>query len=237
MSAMKTPAPPGAWATPAPNTRWSSLGRASSFPVETPVASSSTLPNPQFSSLKTPAPPGAYAPTPAPPLPRRENGKLKVRFEDSQASAGHVEDSGEFLRTGKVEGRPNLFPETSSSDAAPEFDTIDTSTPPVSDRKAPLIPNSPGIRFVDAFGRESFVDENRTTENSRVNVVDAMGREIKSEVGAVDEGYSEDDDLKQEEEDDDEWQMPQTREEATSRLQQGLAELRSGFEAMDEHIK
>jgi serine/arginine repetitive matrix protein 2 len=186
ISSMKTPKPPGAWAsTPLP-TRHDPLVRTHTYPdsdgfgesiseagLATPVASlsrSSSLP------AQTPLPPGAWLLTPA--IDRRRS-VLKVRFDvESEHSASdapvnghaHSEDVNGFqIESQSVSSFDVSTPKGQSSCLPPPVEAKEEevatpvtprSTPPPSLRK------SPSIRVVDAFGREQMSDD--IVQNSTV---------------------------------------------------------------------
>ncbi|KAI0331186.1 hypothetical protein GY45DRAFT_1345470 [Cubamyces sp. BRFM 1775] len=179
LTAMKTPRPPGAWmATPAPSRQSAKepVERASSAPPETEQpspASDGGLATPpatlsRASSLppQTPAPPGGWVNTPAPDTTARKRGILKVRFEveSETASEGTIERPSV---DSSVESKaPDaILPEASWSVLAPQNGDASTSSAPAgeSSTRPPPTPQSlrrrirqksPGIRVLDAYGRE-----------------------------------------------------------------------------------
>ena len=252
-----TPRPPGAWAsTPAQppiSENLQSLPDEERDPrhqngLATPAASLSragSLP------LQTPAPPGGWVATP------NRKSILKVRFDveppDSEISMSeHGNDPIKLLPGAIRESSPaetslgttktlaNGDVASSVPLAAKEDADGRTGTPVAYKLSAPVSPRSlrksPSIRLVDAFGRE------RSSNNERVNgglektngssgiddgnrsrttvrVVDAMGREVGD---VVDESKLEDD-------------RPLSRNEALTRVREGLADLANGLNEGDRY--
>lgn len=185
-TAMKTPKPPGAWATtPGPSER-DLIVRPSSTPPYThqtpsPLASTpapahgfravtlsraESLPN----QLKTPAPPGAWLTTPG--TSARRKSILKVRFDvepgELSSDMSMLETTGTKLTNGSAKPRedsplanakakPKVKEESNSA-----FQPTATSSPQPG-KPARESPKSPSVRLVDAFGNETTMDESLPT--------------------------------------------------------------------------
>ncbi|KAH9894936.1 hypothetical protein C8Q73DRAFT_645470 [Cubamyces lactineus] len=190
LTAMKTPRPPGAWlATPAPSRQSTKepVERASSAPPETEQPSSTSdggLATPpatlsRASSLppQTPAPPGGWVNTPAPDTTARKRGILKVRFEveSETASEGTIERPSV---DSSVESKASdaTLPEASWSVLAPQNGDASTSSAPAEEPTNQSPPThqslrrrirqkSPGIRVLDAYGREHVEPPAGPTDN------------------------------------------------------------------------
>jgi serine/arginine repetitive matrix protein 2 len=137
------------------------------------------------------------------------------------ASADSVHDTDEavLISNEQIDRRPHT----------PETPATPVSCSPRSPRK------SPGIRVVDAFGREQVSNERDDSEmgrlspsasakkprsNHAVRIVDAMGREVKEAPEPSPESKSDDD--------------PQlSRNEALTRLKQGILDLADGLSDAD----
>ncbi|RDB24915.1 hypothetical protein Hypma_008048 [Hypsizygus marmoreus] len=234
LTAAKTPRPPGAWAsTPAPPTRqFTAQARLSSEDehdsgLATPVASLS-----RASSLppQTPWPPGAWMPTPRKSI-------LKVRF-DSHGSLS-VEDSSKDVSGDNVDASVETEgpPSTSwNEDVTPRAVTPEPPTPVSPTARDIRSPSrkAPGIRVLDAFGREvpkqrvnnDALGMNSTPRSkSGIRVVDAMGRDVNE----VDETVQQSADLTER----DEPSVLLNRNEALVRVRQGLSDLASGLDDLD----
>lgn len=222
-TAAKTPRPPGAWAAtpvPPPPVEKNDPPPVMELPppppeAETPVPASA---NNTLSAIPTPAPPGAWQPTPLGSV--RRKSILKVRFDMEQNTSG--ESIPEVPIVGPSDPAdsisdvfPLVAPVASSSKITPQSAAIDQikveaperpSTPPTIRARSRL--KSPGLRMLDAFGREA-VDESPTPSapssmknneakptapapnppsldatprsKSMVRIVDAMGREVADE--------------------------------------------------------
>lgn len=238
-SSMKTPKPPGAWSiTPRrdPLIRSHSLpDSADEFGGETTTSSGLATPVASLSRAnslppQTPAPPGAWLATPGS---ERRRSILKVRFDvESEQSASEPHPTG----NGSVShpnGSPLVnpsevsFDDTTPTPKAPSHflsdDAIEVkeevampvtprSTPPSSLRK------SPGIRVLDAFGREQIepvksepATPNTPRSKSTIRIVDAMGREVEEAVDNTNEVNIE--------------EPPVSHNEALRRVRQSISEL------------
>ncbi|KAG5635089.1 hypothetical protein H0H81_012488 [Sphagnurus paluster] len=305
LTAMKTPRPPGAWAsTPAPaqertvpSTSTSSLGDTSEDPADpelrTPLASRELAGN--LTSMKTPRPPGAWASTPAaPPPPREPPARTRSLGDtDEEWESGLVTPVASLSRAsslpGQTPGPPGAWmatPAARKSVLKVRFDTHDsslngspatdtsrnpfndvTNSPPKADdlststvRPAlgkdsnegifprtrtpePVTPISPtskrfqsptrthGIRVLDAFGKAVVQEEtirkpNTPRNKSGIRVLDAMGREV-DDTPNHDEVH---DSIE-------EPSPPLNRDEALVRVRQGLADLADGLQDMDRANK
>lgn len=187
LTAMKTPRPPGAWmATPAPTRQLikEPVERPSSAPppdFNSSTSSDSGLATPpstlsRASTLpaQTPAPPGGWVATPAPaPSARRRGSILKVRFdlESETASEGAVErpaagDSVESKDSGaepqnadsSAAGASVNGDASAASSALPDESSVGPPPTPPSLRNR-IRKKSPGIRVLDAYGREQVETE------------------------------------------------------------------------------
>ncbi|KAJ7497098.1 hypothetical protein FB451DRAFT_215312 [Mycena latifolia] len=186
MTAMKTPKPPGAWAsTPAP------IARSNSLPapehdesdsqydsgLATPVASLSRA---SSFPAQTPKPPGGWVATPTP-----RKSILKVRFnpqpaelelsatEDFSSANGHPEELPNVSATGLA---TPVNEEESFRVHTPDLPAASTS-PSRSPRR------SPTIRVVDEYGRPDKSKPVKSPKNRNKNpvrIVDAMGREVQA---------------------------------------------------------
>jgi len=140
---------------------------------------------------KTPAPPGGWGATPAP-----RKSILKVRF-DSEASSRPATKEEVIKNT-----------ETNATTAPPDGST------PLSPTRS-RTPKSPGIKVLDAYGREpseeSTVVPDAKANTSKFRMLDALGQEIE-------DTPSEDDRKKDE-------TLPSNRAILLSRIRSGLQEL------------
>lgn len=234
-SVMRTPKPPGGWAlTPAP------AAKLDVQPLDTtPDAGmpdfASAAPNEAalgLSTAKTPAPPGGWQATPGVTESMRRKSILKVRFDvESNTSADTTLDEVPIVgprnpSAASGDSISQVFPlvlheslsdkaigktKQSNGDAlaAPER----SSTPPALRARAG---KSPGVRVLDAFGREKVEDDSPVAEpllpvlvpktedtdkaigkssgvqpsprnRSAVRIVDAMGHEVESEMSAAED--------------------------------------------------
>lgn len=200
---VKTPRPPGAWATPY------SVVKVKTLPPggESPSHATNDLhtPPPSFSRatslpLQTPAPPGAWLHTPY----AGKKSAQKVRFDEKRDKDNSVISSHNPAEELGQHGRPP-YDESSSMNGShlPTEQPIlaaKPSSPPRSQR-------SSGVRQVDAFGKEIAnsanhmdnaqhnVDESHRVETNRrdlssarknrFRVVDAMGREIEESMSDI----------------------------------------------------
>ncbi|KAI0717282.1 hypothetical protein C8T65DRAFT_707331 [Cerioporus squamosus] len=174
LTSLKTPRPPGAWmATPAPSREVNKepVERAGSAPppdFNSSASSDSGLATPpatlsRATSLppQTPAPPGGWVATPAAGNTIRRGSILKVRFDlkAETASEGPTEgeDSLESRHEGEIasssaEATPLNGDTSSASNGPAESSAEPPPTPPsIRDRSRK---KSPGVRILDAFGRE-----------------------------------------------------------------------------------
>lgn len=170
-TAAKTPRPPGAWAnTPAPAGK-EELDQTPENPppplaeAETPVPAPA---NNTLSAIPTPAPPGAWQPTPAGSL--RRKSILKVRFDvesntsvDSMPEVPLVGPSTSNPADSISEVFPPLPPVASGSKQAAQVNPL-ADPPTAQEQERPTTPptararsklKSPGLRVLDAFGREA----------------------------------------------------------------------------------
>ncbi|KAG5646797.1 hypothetical protein DXG03_002174 [Asterophora parasitica] len=243
LTALKTPKPPGAWAsTPAPPPMQSSTGtrpfsgntddESSYSGLATPVASLS-----QASSLptQTPGAPGAWIATPV-----ARKSILKVRF-DTNGGAPATDSSRDPLEDVT---NASIRTDTSFNAQGSSLGTLKHENGTVAPRPRTPEPSSPvsparrkssGIRVLDAFGMVVTKEEtkpnalvNATPRNkSGIRVVDAMGREVdggdepSQELAEDLEGHS----------------IALNHSEALVRVRQGLADLASGLEDMDSSSK
>ena len=194
LTSLKTPRPPGAWmATPAPSRQVTNeaVERAGSAPppdFNSSASSDSGLATPpatlsRATSLppQTPAPPGGWVATPAAGNVTRRGSILKVRFDLKAETASEVTTEGEGSLESRFEGEPQTA--NSSAEAAPfngdasaafsvpheESSAEPPPTPPsIRDRTRK---KSPGIRIVDAFGREQVETAPPSQESVTVPVV------------------------------------------------------------------
>jgi serine/arginine repetitive matrix protein 2 len=227
---MRTPRPPGAWATtPAPG-----RSRISSLPsqvedvqhsnaIATPVASLSRTGSPP---PQTPAPPGGWMGTPS----RRSS--LRVRFDDQHpepelsVSEGSSEPSRYFpgaLRDLSQDTIAALGNEGTGIPRSRTPELRETLSVPISPRS---LRKAPSIRLVDAFGSEQVPAEATADISAKANgslrsknavrIVDAMGRQV-DETTVVDENRREND-------------APIGHTEVVSRVRQGLVDLLDGFD-------
>ncbi|KAG6811991.1 hypothetical protein H0H92_004956 [Tricholoma furcatifolium] len=205
LTATKTPKPPGAWAeTPAPPSR--EVPSKVSQNVRDDHESTVQAVPASFSKTytQTPAPPGAWMATPRP----RKNIS-KVRF--NPVDDGATTDSSR-----------NPFDDVTNTSSGTGLDApLQTSTPPASvPSRRNATPKSPGIRVLDAFGREIIKDE-ASIHNSKggIRVLDAMGREAESNFSP--------------EISTSEPSIPLKHDEALTRVRQGLADLVHEMDEMD----
>ncbi|KAG5725898.1 hypothetical protein E4T56_gene5117 [Termitomyces sp. T112] len=226
----KTLRPPGSWAsTPIPfSSREQNLSHSGNPKEEhengllTPGVSFSTGPS---LYAQTPAPPGAYVVTPA-----RKKGIAKVRFDD-------VSDSGSV---GSMTREPLEDITNASSSKATSCTTLpQVDTPQRADLATPVSPvprrtksqTSPGIRVLDAFGREFVRDEagkavDKAKNKNGIRIVDALGREVED----IDQPSH----LTTTEESVPEPSTPLKHDEALLRVRQGLADLVNDLDEMDK---
>ncbi|KAG5350383.1 hypothetical protein C0989_011267 [Termitomyces sp. Mn162] len=226
----KTSRPPGSWAsTPIPfSSREQNLSHSGNPKEEyengllTPGVSFSTGPS---LYAQTPAPPGAYVVTPA-----RKKGIAKVRFDD-------VSDSGSV---GSMTREPLEDITNASSSKATSCTTLpQVDTPQRADLATPVSPvprrtksqTSPGIRVLDAFGREFVRDEagkavDKAKNKNGIRIVDALGREVED----IDQPSH----LTTTEESVPEPSTPLKHDEALLRVRQGLADLVNDLDEMDK---
>lgn len=221
----KTPRPPGAWApTPLPRSNPSLPVRASSNPPDdisnhsglvTPAASLS-----RATSLppQTPAFPGAWAATPF--------SRKSVHFgtfnpqDDSVTDEETDSGSTRALRDSGIQAEASIIAaETSASTARPTKRAL-----------SPSRPKSPGVRLVDAFGREQKEDErsnvSRTTNpepdvsgrnRSTVRILDSMGREVENPQDSPEP-------------------VPLKQSDVASFVRKGLSELTRNMNDLDEYV-
>ncbi|GLB37275.1 hypothetical protein LshimejAT787_0403260 [Lyophyllum shimeji] len=246
LTSTKTPKPPGGWvSTPGlslprePPTRTRSLSGDTDDErdsgLATPVASLS-----RASSLpaQTPKPPGGWMATPA-----ARKSILKVRFDaqgGSPKGTTLTESSNDppenasngSAQTDEVSFQTGGPTKPSEDDVPPRTRTPELSTPksPPSKRLQSPSRKSPGVRVLDAFGREVVQDEVQAKPSARkptsgVRIVDAMGREISSEVDRSDIEISRDGS-----------ENMLNHGEAVAQIRQGLSELVEGLDAMDRSI-
>lgn len=247
-SSMKTPKPPGAWASSPAPLHISPLVRSHSLPDSDgfgrEAVSESCLPTPvaslsRASSLppQTPAPPGAWMATPGL---ERKRSMLKVRFDvESEQSApetpvngqdGQPKGSHQNILQGLCTTAPQAQDSQFSGQVETKNETVDT---PVTPRTTPpsTLGRSPSIRIVNAFGRDAveppvtlppMTIPNTPRSKSLVRIVDAMGREVEEVTEADSEVKSEED-------------MPLDHNEAVKRVRQSIADLASGLREVDRY--
>ncbi|KAG6829369.1 hypothetical protein H0H87_011660 [Tephrocybe sp. NHM501043] len=231
ITATKTPRPPGAWtSTPGPPARQQMEDPSLSGDTEpeydsglaTPVASlsrGSSLPS------QTPVPPGAWTATPA-----TRKSILKVRFNagDNNTVADSIRDPFDDATNAatQVGRRPDLL----KSDVPPRTRAQEPASPISPTSRRATLQKSPGIRVLDAFGREVIKDEekhkasNASRSQSGIRFLDAIGREVESvdEFSQISNG------------DVSELSVPMNRDEALVRVRQGLADLAEGLDEMNK---
>ena len=237
-SSMKTPKPPGGWSnTPRRDhlTRSHSLSdSADEFVEETPTSGGLATPAASLSKAnslppQTPGPPGAWLATPGS---ERRRSILKVRFdvesEQSTSEAYPIDNGGLSQQNGSPLANPSEIP---FDDITPMLkapghvpqDAVEAkkeviipvtprSTPPSSLRK------SPGIRVLDAFGRETIepmelepATPGIPRSKNTIRVVDAMGREVEEAVENIPEANIE--------------EIPVSHNEALRRVKRSISEL------------
>ncbi|CAL1707874.1 unnamed protein product [Somion occarium] len=201
MTTMKTPRPPGAWiTTPAAQFEKELISRPSSTPPEripslldTAVAKRpATMSKASATPLQTPAPPGAWVATPIPTTARRKS-ILKVRFD---VEAGNASSDGfpEIPVVGPKDAKQYRENDTSNPlldtppnrvsngpekpyvkleiESSVDDDSPSPYTRPVKTSK------SPTVRVLDAFGRETAVDEQQQPPKSEESM-DILSEDIK----------------------------------------------------------
>ncbi|KAI0697274.1 hypothetical protein BC835DRAFT_1338951 [Cytidiella melzeri] len=254
LTAIKTPRPPGAWAmTPAPIEKPDVQPMESTPPAPNFKEAQETLPgNAPATASKTPAPPGAWQATPSLDSLRRK-GILKVRFDvESNASGDTTLDEvpvvgpsaksgdsiSEIFPSVPTESIPdnNQKSKTQSAKAAGKENSIVPNEPPSTPSTTRIRPKSPGVRVLDAFGRETTdvaspaseasssqlqtdAEKGKAKESSgpssprsksAVRIVDAMGREVaESDISAAEDSV--------------ELPEPRSRKEALRRLRQAVS--------------
>ncbi|KAI0743381.1 hypothetical protein C8Q80DRAFT_1107240 [Daedaleopsis nitida] len=180
LTAMKTPRPPGAWlATPAPTRQLikDPVERSSSAPppdFNSTTSSDSGLATPPSTLSRantlppqTPAPPGGWVATPAPSTSAKRRGSLlKVRFdiESETASEGAFElpPPDVSLESTGSEVQPQNADSSSALQNGHASETLSSARGDSSVGMPPTPPSlrerirkkSPGIRVLDAYGRE-----------------------------------------------------------------------------------
>ncbi|KIP10955.1 hypothetical protein PHLGIDRAFT_187040 [Phlebiopsis gigantea 11061_1 CR5-6] len=261
-TAAKTPRPPGAWAaTPVPAQVDKPVVAAPLLPPEaqTPVPAPVNLTaNNTLSAIPTPAPPGAWQLTPGSSM--RRKSILKVRFDFDANSSGESMPEVPIIGPSDPadsisEVFPALMPPVASTSQAvvkrPVSSPLDererSSTPPTV-RVARTRPKSPGLRLMDAFGREApegpsapstassvksdpgvvvpapapptLPADATPRSKSLVRIVDAMGREVDSEQ-SMDESSSS-------------LPPPTSRGEALSRIRETLSKMADDLGESDD---
>ncbi|KAF8070317.1 hypothetical protein FPV67DRAFT_1012205 [Lyophyllum atratum] len=239
LTSTKTPRPPGAWATPVPSSSREPPTRTRSLSGDTDEECDSGLATPiaslsRASSLpaQTPRPPGAWTATPA-----ARKSILKVRFDTQSDSPNGNPTTGSSRNP--LENITNASTRTddvsvsTESSLGPHRDEVlsrgrmpEVSSPatPASRRLQSPSRKSPGIRILDAFGREVVKDESQPRPSSPkskggIRIVDAMGREV----GASDERSLDVTDNPEE---------PLMHAEAVVRVRQRVADLAEDLDAM-----
>ncbi|KAH8108093.1 hypothetical protein BXZ70DRAFT_35820 [Cristinia sonorae] len=160
-STMKTPRPPGAWATtPLPSERDIIVRPSSTPPYRTNGSSSTTTPSPLATTpapraatlsradslpTQTPAPPGAWLATPANSSARRKS-ILKVRFD---IDPGELESDTSMLDVTPPPTRKVVPPSMKANGDSGNVDEKGV--------KRETSPKSVSVRLLDAFGRETEV--------------------------------------------------------------------------------
>ncbi|KAF7321343.1 hypothetical protein MKEN_00654500 [Mycena kentingensis (nom. inval.)] len=225
---MKTPRPPGAWMTPAPPAKKTSLPPAQTSDNESQYSGGLATPGPSLSRgsalpTETPKPPGAWMTTPA-----ARKSVLQVRFDErpSELELSAIEEST------NGQGEEQSQSEVSDTGLAtpgdePGYFRDHTPEPvaPVSPAKSPR--RSPTINIVDEYGRRSggktsgssspkASPRHRKKKNS-IRVLDAMGREVHPEASIVK----------------DEPLPPLNRDDAFDFVRSGVSELRSKLDELD----
>ncbi|RDX48023.1 hypothetical protein OH76DRAFT_693877 [Lentinus brumalis] len=174
LTSLKTPRPPGAWlATPAPSrqvTKEPVQRPGSAPPLGSSASSDSGLATPPatFSRAtplpaQTPAPPGGWVATPAAGNTTRRGSILKVRFDLQAETASEAATEGDDSLESRYQGEPQeasssaeaapFNGDASSASSAPEESSAEPPPTPPSIRDRPR-KKSPGVRILDAFGRE-----------------------------------------------------------------------------------
>ncbi|KAG6862328.1 hypothetical protein C0995_016026 [Termitomyces sp. Mi166 len=230
----KTPRPPGSWvSTPVPLLSeklppedLSHSGNAEEHEdgLSTPAASFSKR---SSEYAQTPAPPGAYIATPA-----GRKSIMKVRFDGINNTGTRDSVTRDALEDITNSLSSNATPRATPSqlEISSQARTLGLSTPnsPVSRRTRSQ--TSPGIRILDAFGRELVKHEagkaaNNSKNKNGIRIVDALGREV------------EDNDQSSHlttEEVVPELSAPLKHGEALLRVRQGLSDLVNDLSEMDE---
>lgn len=185
-----TPAPPGAWNSGRTNrTRAASLSRENSLEngvVNNPVTPVSALGRTSSLPAVTPAPPGAWMATPD-SIGRKS--QLKVRFDVESETSMSESNAGN-----SVSLSPMAAAQVKATDGLPPRPrTPEAVSAPAPVKRSPR--KSPGIRVVDAWGREQLPpphisdgEEESSPSSKRkstVRIVDAMGREVIPELQPV----------------------------------------------------
>ncbi|KAG6820520.1 hypothetical protein H0H93_015993 [Arthromyces matolae] len=229
-SGAKSPRQPGIWSSTVappqqPSQVLSSDEHSSSTSSESGLQTGLVTPAPSFSKgtsmyMKTPAPPGAYFATPA-----ARKSAMKVRFDPNGGASPEIAttDLLDDVATSSTDSTPRMTLRRLDTPRRTSSSQIVTPISPVSCRDG--LQKRPGIRVLDAFGRELVKDEaGETSPNeSDIHVVDAM----RCEVGNGKPSISFEDDVSQP-------LAPVTREEALLRVRQGLADLVSDLDDMDK---
>ncbi|KAF7790378.1 hypothetical protein EIP86_001333 [Pleurotus ostreatoroseus] len=266
---IKTPKPPGGWdTTPMPALRTMRLeaaqpARSTSPPGPPPGPVAIEAATPEAAQLSesvvapTPAPPGGWLPTPAASM--RRKSILKVRFDVDPNTSG--ESLASVPMVGPNDSISEIFPPVDPTPrkekeqerekgkgrdkgkgrelSEGEKENQERPSTPPTVRAKPRAPRSPGLRMVDAYGRDIVEEDTpeepqpqpkpasksrkeRSSSSSIVTrkrppptpmrMVDAMGREI-TEVSIEDSEHSETYDL------------PVSRTEALARVKKSLASL------------
>lgn len=173
LTVIKTPKPPGGWdATPVPTQRAAQreavqAARAATASQPAPIAVEAATPEAAQPSesviMPTPAPPGGWLPTPASSM--RRKSILKVRFDVDPNTSG--ESLASVPLVGPNDSMSEIFPPVDPTprrdkgkgkDVSDEEDPERPSTPPTV-RAKPRAARSPGLRMVDAYGREVVEEE------------------------------------------------------------------------------
>ncbi|KAF8904385.1 hypothetical protein CPB84DRAFT_665725 [Gymnopilus junonius] len=208
----KTPKPPGGWiATPGPSSSSRLLERdvpEANVELVTPVAS---LSKGSSFNPKTPGVPGGWLNTPAP-----KKSILKVRFNAGATSREESQmDNQRSVNTSPLSGH---------SDSQSTIREGTSSALPPSPR-SPSKSKGPGIRILNAFGKEEESSEIQDDYRSRsvLRVVDAMGREVE------DRHTKSENDVRPEELD----SRKLTRGELLSNIRRGLDDLVGEFDDIE----
>jgi hypothetical protein len=158
-------------------------------------------------------------------------GRKSVRFDTFRTEAVQVaseaadmsSDSSRILRDSAIQTEPE--PARAIGKADDNIKLEEPFIPNPSHREASLSrPKSPGVRVVDAFGREQPQVNTRGTvetphrNKSAVRIVDAMGREVESLTEEVT------------------LPKPMQREEVFNLVRNGLSELSKGLEEAERYV-